>query len=64
MALAVVNGIGTALLTALLVPPLGSLGAVLAYTCTSLIVGLGGGTVVFVIKRRQWSTLAEAVGRV
>ena len=64
MAIAVVNGLGTAALTALLVPPLGSLGAVLAYTFTSLIVGLGGGTAVFVLKRRQWSTPAEAIGRV
>lgn len=64
MAIAVANGVGTAALTALLVPPLSSLGAVLAYTFTSLTVGLGGGTAVFVLKRRQWSTLAEAVGRV
>lgn len=62
--ISVANGLVTAVLTVLLVPPLGSLGAVLAYTMTSLVIGLGGGTAVFVAKRRQWSAPAEAVGRV
>lgn len=64
MILSVANGLATAALTILLIPPLGSLGAVVAYTATSLVIGLGGGTAVFVLKRRQWRTPMEAVGRV
>ncbi|BCS34702.1 hypothetical protein TBR22_A39280 [Luteitalea sp. TBR-22] len=63
MAVSVANGLATAALTMLLVPPLGSMGAVLAYTTASLVVGLGAGTAVFVRKRRQWDVAVQAVSR-
>jgi O-antigen/teichoic acid export membrane protein len=54
MILSVLNGVATAALALLLIPTLGGAGAVYSYAATVLLVGLGGGTLVFLRKRREW----------
>jgi O-antigen/teichoic acid export membrane protein len=54
MVLSVLNGVATASLALLLIPPLGGAGAVYSYATTVLLIGLGGGTLVFIRKRREW----------
>ncbi|MCX7089216.1 MAG: hypothetical protein NTV00_14335 [Methylococcales bacterium] len=54
MALSIASGIVTACLALLLVPIYGAEGAVAAYASTAIVIGLFGGTAVFLRKRRQW----------
>jgi O-antigen/teichoic acid export membrane protein len=54
MALSVVSGLGTALTAFVLVPSLGLMGAVAAYAMGAVVIGLGGGTAIFLRKRRVW----------
>lgn len=56
--LSVLNGLVTAVLAIMLVPPLGVAGAVYSYTATALVIGLMGGTFVFIRKRKDWITTA------
>ena len=56
MWLSIANGFATAALAIPLVSLWGAGGAVIAYTCTALLIGFGGGTFVFLRKRRQWDT--------
>lgn len=55
MVLSVLNGVATAILALLLIPPFGDAGAVYAYATTALLIGLGGSTAVFFRKRREWA---------
>lgn len=55
MVISVLSGVATATLALLLVPPFGAAGAVYSYTATALLIGLGGGTVIFFRKRREWA---------
>lgn len=55
MILSVLSGLVTSVLTILLVPRLGAEGAVYSYTTASLLIGLVGGTFVFVQKRKEWT---------
>lgn len=54
MVLSIINGLVTAILALLLIPPLGVIGAVYSYAATALLIGLGGGTFVFIQKRKIW----------
>lgn len=54
MALSVLSGLTTATLAIILVPPLGAAGAVYSYVSTALLIGLAGGTMMFLYKRKQW----------
>jgi len=54
MLISVFIGLLSAVLAVLLVPPLGSAGAVYAYASATLSIGLLGGTFVFFTKRKQW----------
>lgn len=55
MVISVLNGFVTAGLALLLVPYFGAAGAAWAYVATSLVIGLGGGTAIFLQKRREWA---------
>lgn len=57
MVLSVLNGIVTAILVILLVPPFAAAGAVYSYTATAVLIGLGGGTIVYFRKRSEWSRM-------
>jgi O-antigen/teichoic acid export membrane protein len=57
MFLSVVNAITTALLSAFLIRPFGYVGAVAAYSFGAIVIGLLGGTVVFVRKQRELSLM-------
>jgi O-antigen/teichoic acid export membrane protein len=61
MVLSLLNGLTTAGLGLLLVPRLGATGAVYAYATTSLLIGLGGGTFVFVRHHREWAARAAEI---
>ncbi len=54
MLLSVLSGLTTAFLAIILVPSLGASGAVYSYVATALVIGLAGGTTVFLYKRKQW----------
>lgn len=55
MMLSVSNGVVTAVLALLLIPPLGVSGAVYSYATSALVIGLGGGTIIFIRKRKIWA---------
>jgi O-antigen/teichoic acid export membrane protein len=59
MVLSVASGFGTALTAALLVPAWGLEGAIAAYAVGAVAIGLFGGTMIFLRKRRVW-WLADA----
>jgi len=61
MVLSVLGGLVTATLALLFVPPLGAAGAVYSYTATTLLIGLVGGTVLFISKRKQWNCIQSVV---
>jgi len=55
MLISVFNGIVTAMLALLLIPPYGAIGAVASYVATALSIGLVCGTFIFIRKRREWN---------
>lgn len=54
MVVSVLNGLATALMAVALVPQYGLAGAVVSYGAATLLIGLGGGTVIFLRKRKTW----------
>ncbi len=54
MVLSVANGLATAMLAASLIPTFGSGGAVASYSFGAIVIGLFGGTLIFVRKRNLW----------
>lgn len=54
MAVSILNGVATALMAVTFVPRLGLSGAVVSYGLATLLIGLGGGTAVFLRKRKMW----------
>jgi hypothetical protein len=54
MLLSILSGLTTTFLAIILVPSLGASGAVYSYVATALIIGLAGGTTIFLYKRKQW----------
>ena len=60
MVLSVLGGLVTAALALLLIPPLGTTGAVYSYTIAVLVISFGGGTAIFIRKRREWASIAAA----
>lgn len=54
MVVSVLNGLATALIAVALVPAYGLAGAVIAYGLATILIGLGGGTAVFLSKRKAW----------
>jgi O-antigen/teichoic acid export membrane protein len=54
MVLSIANGVATALLAVVLIPKYGLDGAVASYGLTAVIIGLAGGTVIFLRKRTLW----------
>lgn len=61
MGLSVLCGLVTAISAILLVPSLGSLGAVYSYTAPALLIGLLGGTFIFFSKRKQWNHRSSVI---
>lgn len=57
MVLSVVNAIITACLAIKFIPLSGSTGAVMTYAVATIIIGLLGGTFIFLKKRQQWQAL-------
>lgn len=55
MVISIMTGISTVSLALLLVPQNGAAGAVYAYAISALAIGLVGGTIIFVKKRKQWA---------
>lgn len=55
MVLSILIGAVTAVLALMLVPPFGAAGAVFSYASTAVLIGLGGGTVIFFRKRKEWA---------
>lgn len=54
MLLSVLNGLLTALMAVALIPRYGLTGAVVSYGAATLLIGLAGGTAIFLRKRKQW----------
>lgn len=52
--LSIFNAVITAGMALAFIPAYGAEGAVISYTVTALLIGLFGGTVIFIKKRRQW----------
>lgn len=59
MGLSIGSGIATSILAFVWIPEYGLQGAVAAYASATLVVGLAGGTVVFLRKRRSWWLAGE-----
>ncbi|MHB1677542.1 MAG: lipopolysaccharide biosynthesis protein [Sulfuriferula sp.] len=57
MVLSVLTGMTTAILALIFVPRFGAAGAIYAYTATAVVIGLGGGTVIFIRKRKEWAEI-------
>lgn len=55
MVLSIMIGLSTASLALLWVPKNGAAGAVYAYAISTLAIGLVGGTIIFLRKRKQWA---------
>lgn len=54
MVLSVLNGVATALMAVALIPRYGLAGAVVSYGAATLLIGLIGGTAIFLRKRKLW----------
>ena len=55
MIISICGGLTTLILSVILIPKFGLLGAVGTYATSSLIFGLVGGTLIFFSKRKEWS---------
>jgi O-antigen/teichoic acid export membrane protein len=59
LGISIVGGLMTLILSLILIPPFGLLGATVTYFTCSLIFGLVGGTLVFFYKRKEWSLKSQ-----